>query len=306
MQKYDPYRGVKLSTYAAWWIRAYILKFILDNWRMVKIGTTQAQRQLFFNLRKEREQLERMGVGDRQPALAAALDVSERDVIEMERRLAAPETSLDAPPLGAVGRGDGAHPGRHGAGRGEHAARSCRSRRVSSRSCCASSWRCSPPSSAIAIATSSTERLLADKPMTLEQLGAEHGISRERARQLEDRLKKQLRVFLEAELGDSVTETTGHAADADADRAPAVETRPRAVDVVATPIGNEGDLSPRAVARAARRGRGRRRGHAQRAPAADRDRRGGEQAACCRASTRTRRARAEDVVARWPPAPRWR
>ena len=64
---YDPYRGVKLSTYAAWWIRAYILKFILNNWRLVKIGTTQAQRKLFFNLRKERERLS-AGRRDRQPA----------------------------------------------------------------------------------------------------------------------------------------------------------------------------------------------------------------------------------------------
>ena len=61
VQKYDPYRGVKLSSYAAWWIRAYILKFILNNWRLVKIGTTQAQRKLFFNLRKEREKLEQLG-----------------------------------------------------------------------------------------------------------------------------------------------------------------------------------------------------------------------------------------------------
>ena len=61
VKKYDPYRGVKLSSYAAWWIRAYILKFILNNWRLVKIGTTQAQRKLFFNLRKEREKLEKAG-----------------------------------------------------------------------------------------------------------------------------------------------------------------------------------------------------------------------------------------------------
>ncbi|HSY39525.1 MAG TPA: sigma-70 family RNA polymerase sigma factor, partial [Polyangia bacterium] len=61
VQKYDPYRGVKLSSYASWWIRAYILKFILANWRLVKVGTTQAQRKLFFNLRKEREKLEKQG-----------------------------------------------------------------------------------------------------------------------------------------------------------------------------------------------------------------------------------------------------
>src|SRR5262249_57492782 len=85
VQKYDPYRGVKLSSYAAWWIRAYILKFILANWRIVKIGTTQAQRKLFFNLRRERDKLEKMGFEVEPRHLAAALDVSERDVVEMER-----------------------------------------------------------------------------------------------------------------------------------------------------------------------------------------------------------------------------
>ena len=97
VQKYDPYRGVKLSSYAAWWIRAYILKFILNNWRLVKIGTTQAQRKLFFNLRKEREKLEKLGFEVEAKHLAEALDVTEQEVIEMERRLAASETSLDAP-----------------------------------------------------------------------------------------------------------------------------------------------------------------------------------------------------------------
>src|SRR4051794_32705026 len=97
VQKYDPYRGVKLSSYAAWWIRAYILKFILANWRLVKVGTTQAQRKLFFNLRKEREKLEKQGFQVEAKHLAAALDVTEQEVIDMERRLTASETSLDAP-----------------------------------------------------------------------------------------------------------------------------------------------------------------------------------------------------------------
>ncbi|MEJ7597169.1 MAG: sigma-70 family RNA polymerase sigma factor [Kofleriaceae bacterium] len=100
--KFDPYRGVKLSSYAAFWIRAYILKFILNNWRLVKIGTTQAQRKLFFNLRKEREKLEQLGYAPTTALLAEKLDVAEKEVIDMERRLAAPEASLDAP----LGGGD--------------------------------------------------------------------------------------------------------------------------------------------------------------------------------------------------------
>src|SRR5689334_7347006 len=97
VKKYDPYRGVKLSSYAAWWIRAYILKFILANWRLVEIGTTQAQRKLFFNLRKEKEKLESLGFDASSKALAEALDVPEREVIDMEKRLGQGEMSLDAP-----------------------------------------------------------------------------------------------------------------------------------------------------------------------------------------------------------------
>src|SRR5262249_56241967 len=82
VRKYDPYRGVKLSSYAAWWIRAYMLKFILNNWRMVKIGTTQAQRRLFFNLRKEKEKLERLGFQPEAKLLAQRLDVTEKEVTE--------------------------------------------------------------------------------------------------------------------------------------------------------------------------------------------------------------------------------
>src|ERR1051325_10151345 len=106
VSKFDPYRGVKLSSYAAFWIRAYILKFVLNNWRLVKIGTTQAQRKLFFNLRKEREKLEQLGFQPTAALLAEKLDVPEKEVVEMERRLAAPEASLDAP-LGSGGEDEG-------------------------------------------------------------------------------------------------------------------------------------------------------------------------------------------------------
>src|SRR5262245_7084675 len=105
VKKYDPYRGVKLSSYAAWWIRAYILKFILNNWRLVKIGTTVAQSKLFFNLKKEREKLEREGFVADTRLLAERLDVIEHDVSIMEKRLSAAAMSLDAPIDGAEGDG---------------------------------------------------------------------------------------------------------------------------------------------------------------------------------------------------------
>ncbi|MBV9945406.1 MAG: sigma-70 family RNA polymerase sigma factor, partial [Myxococcales bacterium] len=104
VKRYDPYRGVKLSSYAAWWIRAYILRFILNNWRLVKLGTTQAQRKLFFNLRKKRAELQALGIDPTNAEIAKQLDVPESEVDEMDVRLQASEKSLDAPVGDAEGR----------------------------------------------------------------------------------------------------------------------------------------------------------------------------------------------------------
>src|SRR5512146_2578058 len=97
VKKYDPFKGVKLSSYAAWWIRAYIIRFIMDNWRMVKLGTTQAQRKLFFNLAKEREKLLARGIDPTPRLLAKNLDVEVKEVEEMAARMAGDDLSLDAP-----------------------------------------------------------------------------------------------------------------------------------------------------------------------------------------------------------------
>jgi len=200
VRKFDPYRGVKLSSYAAFWIRAYMLKFILNNWRLVKIGTTQAQRKLFFNLRKEREKLEQLGFEATTALLAEKLDVSEKEVIDMERRLAGPEASLDAP-MGSDDDGsrtrldylpsDAARPDQAVA-QGEF------SQLLKSK-----------------LETFATglegreqtifrERWLTESPLTLQELGDRYGVSRERARQLEKRLLGRLRKYLEAEFGSAV------------------------------------------------------------------------------------------------------
>ena len=199
--KFDPYRGVKLSSYAAFWIRAYILKFILNNWRLVKIGTTQAQRKLFFNLRKEREKLEQLGFQPTTALLAEKLDVSEKEVIEMERRLAAPEASLDAPLGSSDDEGtrtrldylpsDDDRPDRAVAqsefsallrGKLEEFAKTLQGREQ----------------------TIFRERWLTDEPLTLQEIGDRYQVSRERARQLEKRMLDRLKKYLEAELGTSV------------------------------------------------------------------------------------------------------
>jgi RNA polymerase sigma-32 factor len=97
LQRFDPYRGIRLPTYASWWIKAYILKFILDNWRMVKIGTTNERRRLLFNLKKEKKRLEDAGFTVGPKLLAESLNVSEKDVIDVEKGLGASDISIDAP-----------------------------------------------------------------------------------------------------------------------------------------------------------------------------------------------------------------
>lgn len=202
VRKYDPYRGVKLSSYAAWWIRAYILKFILNNWRMVKIGTTQAQRRLFFNLRKEREKLEREGFIPDSKLLAERLDVTPKEVDEMERRMSSSDLSLDAP----VGHED------EGAGRShldllpaagelrpDVAAEADEFRALLREKLAAFEKTLSGRELVIF-----RERLHSETPLTLQEIGDRYGVSRERARQLEKRLSDRLRDYLSNEMGEAV------------------------------------------------------------------------------------------------------
>ena len=97
IKKFDPERGIKFSYYATFWIRAYILKFIMDNWRLVKLGTTQVQRKLFYKLNKEKKILESQGIKPESRVLARRLDVRETDIIEMEQRFNGPDISLESP-----------------------------------------------------------------------------------------------------------------------------------------------------------------------------------------------------------------
>ena len=200
VQKYDPYRGVKLSSYAAFWIRAYILKFILNNWRLVKIGTTQAQRKLFFNLRKERERLEQLGFQPTAALLAENLQVSEKDVVEMEKRLSAPEASLDAP---VPGDDDGAR-SRIDFVPSEDARPDQAYEHSEFSSLLKEKFETFAATLEGREQTLFRERWLTDAPKTLQEIGDQYGISRERARQLEKRMLGRLRKYLESELGTSV------------------------------------------------------------------------------------------------------
>jgi RNA polymerase sigma-32 factor len=203
VKRYDPYRGVKLSSYAAWWIRAYILRFILNNWRLVKLGTTQAQRKLFFNLRKKRAELQALGVDPSNAEIAKQLNVPESEVAEMDVRLQASEKSLDAP----IGDGDGRATAKIDTmpslveGPEVLLADSelqglLKEKLASFRETLAGKDK------ELAIFD---ERLVSDEPLTLQELGDRFGISRERVRQLEQRLTGRLRDFLRDEMGDAVT-----------------------------------------------------------------------------------------------------
>ena len=200
VRKFDPYRGVKLSSYAAFWIRAYILKFILNNWRLVKIGTTQAQRKLFFNLRKEKEKLEQLGFESTTALLAEKLDVSEKDVVEMERRLAAPEASLDAP----IGNDDDGSRTRLDYLASETARPDQAVEQGEFSALLKSKLETFASELKGREQTIFRERWLTDAPLTLQEIGDRYGVSRERARQLEKRLLGRLRKYLEAELGTAV------------------------------------------------------------------------------------------------------
>lgn len=97
VKKYNPYKGTKFSTYASFWIRAYILKYIMDSWSLVKIGTTQGQRKLFYRLNKEKQKLEALGIFPAPQLLASTLDVKEEEVESMQKRLAYADISLETP-----------------------------------------------------------------------------------------------------------------------------------------------------------------------------------------------------------------
>jgi RNA polymerase sigma-32 factor len=200
VKRSDPYRGVKLSSYAAWWIRAYILRFILNNWRLVKLGTTQAQRKLFFNLNKEKAKLSAMGIEPTAAEIAHRLDVDEKEVVEMDRRLSSGEASLDAP----VGDSDGRAVSRLElmpsllGGPDVALEASEMGKLVHDR---LTKFRETLKGKDVIIFD---KRMAAEDPLTLQELGDEFGISRERVRQLEARLTMKLRAYLKEELGDAV------------------------------------------------------------------------------------------------------
>jgi RNA polymerase sigma-32 factor len=192
VKNFDPEHGVRFPSYAVWWVRAYIYRYLINNSRLVKIGTTQAQRKLFFNLRKETERLEREGFKPQPLLLAHRMGVKESEVREMQERMGQSEVSLDQP-AGAseetrlldVIPDAGHNPETETADR---------------------EWRDFAREKVKQFAETLegkeleifNARLRAEDPETLQDIGVRFGISRERVRQIETRLKRRLKEFIEA------------------------------------------------------------------------------------------------------------
>jgi RNA polymerase sigma-32 factor len=207
VKKFDPYKNVKFSYYASFWIKAYILKFIMDNWRLVKIGTTQGQRKLFFKLKKEKQKLIDEGFEPKPKLLSERLGVSEREIIDMDQRLDGWDVSLDAP-----------------------LKEDSDTERIEFVSTDAESIEDKVSKKEIEVLLHNKIaafrkkmtpreleifdlRIFSDNPVTLQEIGDRYGISRERVRQVEKNIIKKMREFFKREIPDFASYTEGSRAD---------------------------------------------------------------------------------------------
>jgi RNA polymerase sigma-32 factor len=192
VSKYDSAKGAKLSYYASWWIRSYILKFLLDNFRMVKIGTTNEQKKLFYNLMREKERLLAQGLGADPKLIGEALGVSEKSVIEMGKRMApsSGDISLDAP----IDHSDGAtisdFMAQTSAGPEEEVA-SHQELDIMNNNLKSFLDNLKPRDREVF-----SKRLMQEVPESLQTIADQYGVTRERIRQIEERLLQQLRVYM--------------------------------------------------------------------------------------------------------------
>lgn len=194
VRKFDPYRGIKFSYYASFWIKAYMLKFIMENWKMVKIGTTQTQRKLFFNLAKERDKLISQGYEPETRLLAERLDVKEKEVEEMSQRLGGGEISLNAP-IGVNGKEVyGSFLPDPSLAVDEQVSEKQNRELLLKK---LKEYREGLSGKELDIFDN---RIMAETPLTLQQLGDRYHISRERVRQIQERIIKGIRKWLMEEI----------------------------------------------------------------------------------------------------------
>ena len=196
MKKFDPTKNVRFYAYAAWWVRAFVLRYLLNNFRLVKIGTTQEQRRLFYNLRREKAKLERQGYIPDPKLLADRLNVREKDVVEMDQRLGSWELSLDQP---MTEDGEGTF----------HDLLPAIQKPVDDQ-LGTTQLRMLFRKKLAEFAKTLTEReedilrnrLLSETPITLEDLGRKYSITKERSRQIEAKIIKKLRDFIKKDIHD--------------------------------------------------------------------------------------------------------
>ncbi|MEE9264875.1 MAG: RNA polymerase factor sigma-32 [Vicinamibacteria bacterium] len=196
MKKFDPSKNVRFYAYAAWWVRAYILRYLLNTFRLVKVGTTQDQRKLFYNLKKERTKLERQGFAPDTKMLADRLNVSEQDVIQMDQRLGNWELSLDQPfSQDTEGTLLDIIPAKAPAADEELADTELRTL-----------FRKKLGEFVTTLSERDEDilrnRILSETPLTLEDLGSKYGITKERTRQLEARIINRLRTYMKQQIKD--------------------------------------------------------------------------------------------------------
>ncbi len=196
VKKFDPYKNVKFSYYASFWIKAYILKFIMDNWRMVKIGTTQGQRKLFFRLKKEKQQLIEQGFDPKPKLLSERLGVSEKEVVDMDQRLANWDLSLDEPlkndsnteRIEFINTESDSSEDRMAKKEIEnilHTKVKKFKRTLNDREM-----------------EIFEQRIFSDAPLTLQEIGETYNISRERVRQVENNILKKMKAFFKKDMPD--------------------------------------------------------------------------------------------------------
>ncbi|MBC2696465.1 MAG: RNA polymerase factor sigma-32 [Desulfobacteraceae bacterium] len=196
VRKFDPYKNVKFSYYSSFWIKAYILKFIMDNWRLVKIGTTQGQRKLFFKLKKEKQRLIDEGFDPKPKLLSQTLGVSEREIVDMELRLNGWDVSLDAPLKDDSDTERIEFLSTEDESTEEKVAKKEIEGLLHNK---IEMFKKKMTKRELEIFN---VRIFSDDPATLQEIGDRYGISRERVRQIEKSLIKKLREFFKSEISD--------------------------------------------------------------------------------------------------------
>ena len=203
VKKFDPYKNVKFSYYASFWIKAYILKFIMDNWRLVKIGTTQGQRKLFFKLKKEKQKLIDEGFDPKPKLLSQRLGVSEREIVDMDQRLDGWDISLDAPLKEDSDTERIEFMSTEAESAEETVAKKEMETLLNEK---IAEFRTQMTERELEIFD---KRIFSDTPVTLQEIGDKYGISRERVRQVEKNVVKKMRDYFKKEIPDFETYTEG-------------------------------------------------------------------------------------------------